>query len=102
MKYRKKPVIVEAFKYEGDLVCGDADYYIPWWAGKALEDGVIVFDSYNSNTPPCELFINTLEGRMHVSIGDFIIRGVNGEIYPCKSDIFYKTYEIADSEVIKC
>jgi hypothetical protein len=40
-----------------------------------------------------ELTIKTLEGELHVSIGDWIIRGVNGELYPCKPDIFEKTYE---------
>lgn len=42
---------------------------------------------------PCELFIETLEGIHHVSIGDYVIQGVNGELYPRKQDIFEKTYE---------
>lgn len=45
-----------------------------------------------------ELFINTLEGVHHVSVGDYIIRGVAGEIYPCKPDIFEQTYEEAGEE----
>lgn len=40
-----------------------------------------------------ELFVNTLEGVHHVNVGDYIIRGVAGEIYPCKPDIFEQTYE---------
>lgn len=40
-----------------------------------------------------ELYISTLEGVHHVSVGDYVIRGVNGELYPCKPDIFMKTYE---------
>lgn len=43
--------------------------------------------------PPCELFIKTLEGIHHVSVGDYIIRGVKGEMYSCKSDICEMTYE---------
>jgi len=95
MKYRKKPVVIEAFQYDGDLQGSDGDYYVPDWAVKALDDNVMVFDSFDSDSAPIELFINTLEGRHHASIGDYIIRGVNGEIYPCKPDIFEKTYEKA-------
>lgn len=43
-----------------------------------------------------ELTIDTLEGQMHASVGDYIITGVNGEQYPCKPDIFEKTYEKVD------
>ena len=56
-KYRKKPIVVEAYRTDK------------------------------------EMDIKTLEGVMHANIGDFIITGVNGEIYPCKPDIFEKTYE---------
>ena len=56
-KYRKKPVVIEAYQTE------------------------------------IELDIETLEGTMHANAGDWIITGVNGEKYPCKSDIFEKTYE---------
>ena len=96
MKYRKRPVVIEAFQYDGDLKGSDGKYYVPDWAVEALEDRVIVFDSLDSNSDPCELFINTLEGRHHATVGDYIIQGVNGELYPCKPDIFEKTYEKAD------
>lgn len=59
-KYRKKPVVIEAYQTEK------------------------------------EMFIETLEGKMHASAGDYIITGVNGEKYPCKPDIFEKTYELLD------
>ena len=97
MKYRKKPVVIEAFQYDGDLKGKDGNYYVPDWAVKAFEDGVLHYplpaDLLHS---PCELYVMTLEGDMHVSIGDYVIRGVNGEIYPCKPDIFEKTYEPAE------
>ena len=51
---------------------------------RALKDGHI-------NVYGCT--VQTLEGKMHAKLGDYIIRGVNGEIYPCKPDIFTKTYE---------
>lgn len=46
--------------------------------------------------PPCELFIDTLEGTHHVSIGDYVIKGIKGELYPCKPDIFEESYEPAN------
>lgn len=97
MKYRKKPVIIEAFQYDGDLMNSNGEYYVPDWAIKALEDDTLELGSY-SDSSPCELFVNTLEGQMHVSVGDYIIQGVNGELYPCKPDIFKKTYESAEGE----
>lgn len=90
-KYRKKPVVVEAFKYNGDLMDRCGKYFVPEWAGKAFEQGVVFYKEMN--TKPAELFIKTLEGDHHVSIGDYIIRGVQGELYPCKPDIFLATYE---------
>lgn len=77
MLYRKKPVVVEVLKYEGVPV-GEA---IRFCKNKAHID-------VNAN-----LYIRTLEGYMRVSIGDYIIKGVQGEFYPCKPDIFEETYE---------
>lgn len=87
MKYKKKPVVVEAFQYDGDLKGADGKYYVPDWAAEAYEKGIMYYDL-------TELFINTLEGTHHVSVGDYIIQGVKGELYPCKQDIFVKTYDI--------
>lgn len=92
-KYRKKPVIIEAFKYDGDLMNSKGEYYVPEWAVEAYKSGVLFYSADDSNTPPCELFIKTLEGNMKASVGDYIIRGVEGELYPCKPDIFEQTYE---------
>lgn len=91
MKYRKKPVEIEAFKYDGDLMGSDGKYYVPDWAVKALENWGMYYDYIDGNPP--ELFIRTLEGVHHVSVGDYIIQGVKGELYPCKPDIFEMTYE---------
>ena len=87
MKYKKKPVVVEAFQYDGDLKGADGKYYVPDWAAEAYEKGIMYYDL-------TELFINTLEGTHHVSVGDYIIQGLKGELYPCKSDIFVKTYDV--------
>ena len=92
-KYKKKPVVIEAFKYDGDLVNNNGEFYIPKWAIEAYKNKDMYFDAFDSLSPPTELFIKTLEGIHHVSVGDYIIRGIKGEIYPCKPDIFKETYE---------
>lgn len=84
-KYRKKPVVIEAFKWGGEK---DEDHLISLGAAKmasweyASSDGSIV--------------ILTLEGRMLCKIGDYIIKAIKGEFYPCKPDIFEATYELVE------
>lgn len=91
MKFRKKPVVIEAFQYDGDFVDKYGIYYIPHWAIKAHRGGGLFFKETETN--PMELFVKTLEGDMLANVGDYIIKGINGELYPCKPDIFEKTYE---------
>ncbi len=76
-KYRKKPVVIEAFKWTVDKVPD-------WWE---------VLKGVEINVATGSAFIPTLDGTMEARVNDFIIQGVNGEIYPCKPDIFEKTYE---------
>ena len=52
MKYRKKPVVIEAFQYDGDLKGSDGKYYVPAWAVEAFESGVMHYGSVADNTPP--------------------------------------------------
>lgn len=92
-KYRKKTVVIEAFQYDGDLKGSNGYYYVPQWVVEAFESGIMFYESVDCNTPPCDLFIKTLEGNMLVNVNDFVIQGVNGELYLCKPDIFDKTYE---------
>jgi hypothetical protein len=92
-KFRKKPVVIEAFKYDGDFKTSDGKYYAPNWAVEALKKGLMFYGAEGSESPPCELYIETLEGTHHVSVGDYVIKGIQGELYPCKPDIFEKTYE---------
>lgn len=85
-KYRKKPVIVEAFELKrGELIP-------EWFKKEAIDMGKVITQSID---PLGGVFIEirTLEGEMIAKEGDFIIRGVEGEIYPCKQNIFRKTYE---------
>lgn len=88
MKYRKKPVVIEALQLnDRGLVAED-------WFWDAVSENTIIthdFGKFHENPAWCE--IKTLEGVMTAHTGDYIIKGVNGEIYPCKSDIFEKTYE---------
>ena len=83
MQYRKKPVVIEALQYDGT----NAGKILYWMQGRSLEDAITIH-------PEGDTFsIQTLEGTMTASIGDFVIKGVNGEFYPCKPDIFEKTYD---------
>lgn len=91
MKYRKKPVVIEAFLYDGEFTGRDSNPGVPGWAMNALTTGTIWFKGG-------DLFISTMEGVHHASVGDYIIKGVAGELYPCKPDIFAATYEEADAE----
>lgn len=83
-KYRKKPVVIEARK----LTTSNLEQVESWCQGSIR--GV--------NLPPSErvIEIQTLEGDMRASVGDYVIKGVNGEFYPCKPDIFAKTYEVVE------
>jgi len=80
MKFRKKPIEVEAIQYTGEnkneIKEFVGDCYMGDWRG--------------------DISIHTLEGNMKISIGDFIIKGIRGEVYPCKPDIFKETYDEVD------
>jgi hypothetical protein len=92
MKYRKKPVVIEAFKWTG----GPDQTEDPEWIIEALKDGTVVIPNYEWSMARhgfLVMEINTLEGVMIAKEGDYIIKGVQGEIYPCKPDIFEATYE---------
>lgn len=85
--YRKKPVVIEAFRWTG----GPDQTEDPEWIIEAIRDGKITFDAGL-------MFIETLEGVHRAVPGDYIIRGIAGEIYPCKPDIFEQTYEPVNEE----
>jgi hypothetical protein len=86
MKYRKKPVVVEAMQWDGS---GRGLVDLEMWAyGLTQKKGYIFIRSGKS-----KIKIKTLEGRLDLSPGDFVIRGIEGEFYPCKDSIFRSTYE---------
>jgi hypothetical protein len=96
MKFRKKPGVIEAFQYDGDFINGRGNYYIPEWAINAHKRGILSFAEDHQSGLPYELFVKTLEGVMKANVGDYVIQDVNGELYPCKPDVFDKTYELAE------
>ena len=87
-KYRKIPVVIEAIKYDGTNSSE---------VQKFCNDNCEVKKFYSDNTTTSDsdelIIIHTLEGDMRVSLGDYIIKGIKGEFYPCKGDIFLQTYE---------
>lgn len=97
--YRKKPVVIEAVRFEGVIHSGENAYSVlfdtkddlPKWLRDALTDANVFPEVAGSPV----LVIRTLEGNMFASPGDWIIKGVKGELYPCKPDIFAQTYEAA-------
>jgi hypothetical protein len=78
-KYRKKPVVIEAEVYRN-----------------GLEDGFEIEHPEEQHLADKYPYIDTLEGKMRISHGDYIVIGVKGERYPCKPDIFEMTYEKVD------
>lgn len=78
MKYKKRPVVIESFRY-------NIDPRPDWFMDKVSDLTILTTESF--------CVIKTLDGEMTGNKGDFIIRGVKNEIYPCKPDIFEMTYE---------
>ena len=89
MRARKKPVEIECIQWTGNNdkeildFCGKENVYFTRYVNGNL-DGAAEWS----------LYIKTLEGDHKAIIGDYIIKGIHGEFYPCKEDIFYKTYDI--------
>jgi len=108
MKYRKKPIVIEAFQFFGNAYWDAENPHLrlawPDWAQEACErsneaEGAIWAVDGSWMVPKekrgdwVKFYCGTLEGKHEISEGDWVIRGVKGEIYPCKPDIFEATYE---------
>ena len=84
-KFRKKPVVIDAIRWDGAAMSVPIpDWFADPWMSKVID---------RHPDDPSKLSIKTLEGVMTANAGDWIIRGVKGELYPCKPDIFAATYE---------
>ena len=88
MDYRNKPVVIEAFQLEHRGMVG-AD----WFWDAVSENKIVIYNFGKQYPEPAYCEIKTLEGIMRAETGDYLIKGIQGEIYPCKSDIFEATYE---------
>jgi hypothetical protein len=86
----RKPVVIEAWQYlcDCDGGKGNGPLVAEWCSGEVVG---------HPNPPAYVIEIDTLEGTMYTSHGDWVIRGVQGEFYPCKPDIFAATYEAVPS-----
>lgn len=91
MKFRKKPVVIEAIQFTG---LSSVNRMCNIWQKPFMD--VADFDESEEKE---NFFIETLEGNHCASLYDWIIKGINGEFYPCKPDIFEKTYEAVKDEV---
>ena len=85
-KYRKKPVVIEAVRFTGGK--GNANEILNWVNGSGGEA------SFDRDA----IQIQSLEGRMLANTGDWVIKGIKGEFYPCKDDIFRQTYDSVDKD----
>lgn len=88
-RFVKKPVVIQAIRWDGNNVRELSEFM-----GEKLSNGTLKrkFEIYGDTSNP-DLVIFTLERDYHAAVGDWIIRGVQGEFYPCKPDIFEQTYE---------
>ena len=84
-KFRKKPVVIDAVQWTG--------------SAKSFEEIISTFPEMKWEPGPMgtySFYVKTLEGQHIASNGDYIIKGINGEFYPCKPEIFDKTYELVE------
>jgi hypothetical protein len=98
--YRKKPVIIKAFQMTEEIRKNEElwpDWFREVWENERGMNGCLIYpEEHPSKNEYSRLMIKTLEGTHLVSWGDFIIKGIKGEIYPCKPDIFRESYEPVD------
>lgn len=100
MKYRKKPVVIDAVQWTGKNHREMFDFLTE---NTFKEESMTVDRDHfyiDHNKVEGGLIIKTLEGEHLATIGDYIIRGVQGEYYPCKEDIFHQTYERAEDSIV--
>lgn len=81
MRYKKKPVEIEAIQWNGNNISEICKFM-------KVDKSHLLFNG--------SLYIATIEGTHHASVGDYIIKGIKGEFYPCKPDIFLQTYEAVE------
>lgn len=93
-RFRKKPVVIDALQFDGY----NSDQIITFMGGERVAEAEVKMLSGPGRGMHEVLVIHTIEGGMTASPGDWVIRGVRGEYYPCKPDVFDQTYEPVDSD----
>jgi len=97
MKYVKKPVVIEAIEaIKIAEFIAEAGTNIPEWAQDAVMEKTLYMSADPNDATKKMLTVKTLEGHMAANYDDMIIRGIKGEIYPCKPDIFAESYDVFD------
>jgi hypothetical protein len=93
-KYEKLPVVIEAIQWNGQAFPED----IPAWLVKehGTDGHIIIPENFDRESNNNSLFIKSLEGNMQLRPNDYLIRGIANELYPCKPEIFEKTYKLKD------
>src|SRR4051794_26433573 len=94
MRFQKKPIMIEA-----QQLTRENGQQLAEWSGGAWVD---LYGRGDRGEDISHIRIETLEGTMRAALGDFIIKGVKGEFYPCKPDIFADTYKAAPHQVMVC
>jgi hypothetical protein len=95
MRYRKKPAVVEAFQMTETHRWDNRDW--PNWLHEAWNKDYTETGAFWC-APDGQLIVNTLNGMVTVAFDEWIVRGVEGELYPCKPEIFEQTYELAEPQ----
>ena len=94
MKYRKKPAVVDAFQYDGDLIDAEGNYYVPEWAAVAHQKGALF---YMHGDSPMELYLNIYGEHWNVRVGDYVICNADGSLDVCSAQAFERDYEPVQS-----
>lgn len=105
-QYEKKMMQFEAFQYDGDLKGTDDKYYVPDWAVKAYESGILYYDTHYEIPEweygtPGELYTKHPDGEVvHIPVGYYIIRWSDTELYPCEPNLFEASYARTEGELV--
>ena len=94
MKFRRKPVVVDAFRYDGDLIDAEGNSYVPEWAAVAHQAGILF---YMQGDSPMELYLNICGEHWNVCVGDYVICNEDGSLGVCSAHYFERDYEPVQS-----
>ncbi len=94
MKYIKNPIVIEAIQFTAEKINGKfpKDVIVNWINEGSNDDNLIAYHEDDGDY----IYIHTLEGNMKARLGDYIIKGIAGEFYPCKPEIFKATYQMVE------